>query len=300
MIIDAHFHVGDFRGPGLEGRVPMTWENQLRRLDEEGIDRAIFLPVYNASPEGAPLPMIYREGHGLREQILAARSHADRIIPFGNMDPRWGTNSPETDFFPLLDWFQEMGCRGVGEVTANIPFDDERNVNMFRQLGERGLLVTVESCGFGPGHYGYQDEPGLPHLERLLELCPKTIVIGHGPGFWANIAPVAAPEDMNRYPKGPVAEGGAVLRLLRQFPNLYADLSAGSGWNALTRDRAFGIRFLVEFQDKLLFGTDVCFADAQGRMPQLGYLKALLQEGQLPAAAYEKIVAGNACRLLGL
>jgi predicted TIM-barrel fold metal-dependent hydrolase len=91
-----------------------------------------------------------------------------------------------------------------------------------------------------------------------------------------------------------------VPRLLRQFPNLYADLSAGSGWNALTRDRAFGIRFLVEFQDKLLFGTDVCFADAQGRMPQLGYLKALLQERQLPAAAYEKIVAGNACRLLGL
>ena len=44
--------------------------------------------------------------------------------------------------------------------------------------------------------------------------------------------------------------------IMRQYPNLYADLSAGSGLRALQRDRAFGREFLIEFQDKLLFGRD--------------------------------------------
>ena len=34
-----------------------------------------------------------------------------------------------------------------------------------------------------------------------------------------------------------------------------------------------GVRFLNEFQDKVLFGTDVCFGDAQGRMPHLSMLR---------------------------
>ncbi|NPV07725.1 MAG: amidohydrolase family protein [Anaerolineae bacterium] len=300
MVIDFHLHVGDFRMTGREDRVPMTWENQLARLDEEGIDKAVFLPVYNASPEGCPFPMIYQERCSVRDQVVDAGRYPDRIIPFGNMDPRWGPNRPDTDFGPILDWFQEHGCRGVGEITANVPFDDPRNVNMFRQLGERGMLVTIESAVFGPGHYGYQDDPGLPRLERLLQQAPDTVVIGHGPGFWANIAVVSTVEEMSGYPQGPVAREGAVARLLREYPNLYADTSAQSGWNALTRDPEHGIRFLEEFQDKILFGTDVCFADEQGRMPQLGWLKELRGEGRLSETAFEKIVSGNGLRLLGM
>ncbi|MGI6208087.1 MAG: amidohydrolase family protein [Anaerolineae bacterium] len=300
MIIDFHLHVGDFRMTGREDRVPMTWENQLARLEEEGIDKAVFLPVYNASPEGCPFPMIFDERASVRDQVVDAGRYPDRIIPFGNMDPRWGPNSPSTDFSPILDWFQAHGCRGVGEITANVPFDDPRNVNMFRQLGERGMLVTIESTVFGPGHYGYQDDPGLPHLERLLQLAPDTIVIGHGPGFWANIAEVKTLDEMRGYPKGPVHREGAVARLLREYPNMYADTSAGSGWNALTRDPEYGIRFLEEFQDKILFGTDVCFADEEGRAPQLEYLKRLLAEGHLSQVAFDKIVSGNGLRLLGM
>ncbi len=299
MIIDFHLHVGDFRPTGREDRVPMTWENQIARLDDEGIDRAVFLPVYNASPEGAPFPMVFEDRSSVRDQVVDAGRYPDRIIPFGNMDPRWGPNSDKTDFGPILDWFQEHGCRGVGEITANVPFDDPRNINMFQQLGERGLLVTIESCTFGPGHYGYQDDPGLPRLERLLLEAPETIVIGHGPGFWANMALVRTVEEMSGYPKGPVREEGAVARLLRDYPNMYADTSAGSGWNALTRDPEYGVAFLNEFQDKIIFGTDVCYADEAGRMPHLEYLKRLRTEGKLSPAAFDKIAAGNGLRLLG-
>ncbi|MEZ5278121.1 MAG: amidohydrolase family protein, partial [Opitutaceae bacterium] len=38
--------------------------------------------------------------------------------------------------------------------------------------------------------------------------------------------------------------------------NLYADLSAGSGLNALKRDPAHAAGFLNRFADRLLFGRD--------------------------------------------
>jgi len=105
---------------------------------------------------------------------------------------------------------------------------------------------------------------------------------------------------MDEEVKGPITREGALPRLLRTYPNLYADLSAGSGWNAITRDPAYGIAFLNTFQDKLLFGSDTCFADPSARMPQLPYLKQLLKDKKLSAEAYAKITAGNAQRLLGL
>ena len=100
------------------------------------------------------------------------------------------------------------------------------------------------------------------------------------------------------YPTGPVLEEGAVARLLRRYPNLYCDMSAGSGFGALTRDPAYGIRFLNEFQDRVLFATDVCSAGPKGRMPHLGYLRQLLAEGSLSQAAFDKITYQNALRIL--
>jgi len=60
------------------------------------------------------------------------------------------------------------------------------------------------------------------------------------------------------YPKGPVKSPMRVPYLLKKYSNLYGDLSAGSGFNAISRDPECGYKFLEEFQDKLLFGTDIC------------------------------------------
>lgn len=301
MIFDAHAHIGDFRLALDEPRQPVTWETLIARLDQEGIERAALLPVYNTSPEGAPPAMCLLDARmSVRDQVLDAARYAERIVPFGNLDPRWLRNSPASDFRPLLDWFIAQGCRGIGELTANLPFDDPRVINLFQQCGERGLPVTIESAGFDTGCYGLQDEPGAPRLERLLQAAPETIVIGHGPGFWAEISADLTPADKRGYPGGPIRAEGAVQRLFRRYSNLYADLSAHSGWNALTRDPEYGVVFLNAFADRLLFGSDTCFADEQGRMPQLSYLQRLRAEGRLPEQAYAAIVGGNAQRLLRL
>ena len=58
------------------------------------------------------------------------------------------------------------------------------------------------------------------------------------------------------WPQGPVTPGGRTLELLDSFPNLYGDMSAGSGLNALTRDVDFGRSFVLKYYQRLLFGRD--------------------------------------------
>jgi len=53
-----------------------------------------------------------------------------------------------------------------------------------------------------------------------------------------------------------VTTGGLTDRLLADYPNMYGDLSAGSGLNALTRDEVHAREFLARHQDKLLYGSD--------------------------------------------
>ena len=123
-------------------------------------------------------------------------------------------------------------------------------------------------------------------------------MFGHGPAFWAEMGTLDRPADRGGYPAYPIRAEGAVPRLFRRYPNLYGDLSAGSGCNALARDRAHAARFLNEFQDRLLFGTDLCYATQA--LPLAAFLLALRDDGLLPAAAFDKIARGNAIRLLGL
>ncbi len=297
MIIDVHIHVGDLRTPTEMERIPMTWENLIARLDDEGIDRAVVLPIVH-SPEGIQFPFLFSPQPDLIGQIKAAAQYPDRLIRFGNLDPRMGGNTSRTDFGWILERFVEMGCVGIGEITANLDADDLRVVNMFRQCGQWDLPVLFHGTGPGEGYYGLIDEVGSPKLERLLQQVPDTVVIGHGPGFWAEIGAGLTMENKSGYPEGPITEEGSLPRLLRTYLNLYADISAHSGYNAISRDEPFGVRFLNEFQDKLLFGTDVCFGDAKGRTPHLSYLRRLLAEGKTSQAVFDKITSDNTLRLL--
>jgi len=297
VIIDMHTHIGDLRSPSNMHRKPITIEDLIARLNDEGIVKAVLLP-WPASPDDVQFPGLFQPQPDVISQVRAARRYPERIIPFGNVDPRWGGNSSKTDFSWLFQRFVEMGYVGIGEISANLLYDDPRVVNLFHQCGEWQFPVTIHATGFAEGQYGLIDEPGSPHLLNLVQQSPDTIIIGHGPGFWAQISADVSPADLLGYPKGPVRGEGMIPKLLRDFPNLYADISAGSGYNALTRDPDYGIRFLNEFQDKLIFGTDVCFADEEGRMPHLNYLKERLASGDISQEVFDKITYRNALKVL--
>jgi predicted TIM-barrel fold metal-dependent hydrolase len=309
VIIDFHTHVGDHRSPDRMDRLAVTWKGLIERLDEEGIDKAVVLPS-GVSPESLKAPFLFSPQVDIIAQLKAAREYQDRVIPFGNLDPRMGClgnlephqveNPPEADFSWLLARFRELGCVGIGEITANISVDDPRVISLFRQCGEFGLPVLFHCTGSGAGVYGLYDEVGLPRLERLLQAVPDTTVIGHAPGFWAEIEGDITAEKKFIYPTGLIQREGSLSRLLRSYPNLYADISANSGFNAISRDKAFGVDFLTEFQDKVLFGTDVCFGDPDGRMPHLGYLRSLLEEKQITPKVFAKITGENALNILKL
>jgi predicted TIM-barrel fold metal-dependent hydrolase len=78
------------------------------------------------------------------------------------------------------------------------------------------------------------------------------------------------------------------MPLFDKFPNLWADLSAGSGHTALSRDPAHAVKFLTRYADRLLFGRDYYGTE----------LHTFLQSQSLPADVVEKIYHRNAERLV--
>jgi len=65
-------------------------------------------------------------------------------------------------------------------------------------------------------------------------------------------------------PSGKVKRGGVTDKLLSDYPNLFGDLSANSGNNALSRDPEFTEGFLRRHEDKLIFGSDCSCIDGKG------------------------------------
>jgi predicted TIM-barrel fold metal-dependent hydrolase len=103
---------------------------------------------------------------------------------------------------------------------------------------------------------------GFKDFEAVLKSYPKTRFIGHADAFWANVSADYANE--SAYPTGKVKRGGVTDKLLGDYPNLFGDLAANSGNNALSRDPEFTEGFLKRHEAKLIFGSDCACADGKG------------------------------------
>ena len=104
---------------------------------------------------------------------------------------------------------------------------------------------------------------GFERFHKMLEKFPRVKFLGHAQTWWANIDRNHTDQSV-LYPKGPVTSGGLTDRYLSDYSNMYGDLSAGSGLNALTRDENFARDFLTRHRDKLLFGSDCNDRDGGG------------------------------------
>lgn len=287
--IDIHVHArkkpGQLRG-GKQSYI--TPQQLIKRYDEIGIEKGVLLPGVN--------PECSVQIQSNEEVIEIAEIYPDRFIPFCNIDPRAVSNSPDAPLEDLLNYYREVGCKGVGEVAANLPFLHPLVQNLFKHVQKAGFPLIFHIAPQIGGAYGLYDDPGLPQLERSLQLFPNLKFLGHSQPFWAEIGRLETPADRYGYPRYPIHEEGVVPKLMRRYPNLYGDLSAYSGYNALARDSEYAIRFLTEFQDRLLFGTDIVLPDTP--TPLAEFLLKLLNEGQISEKIFRKIARENALKLL--
>ncbi len=291
MYIDVHVHTRKIPGPPRRGKQAYaTPEQLLERYDSIGVESAVLLPGVN--PECAYVPQS-------NEEIMEiCQKYPGRFIPFFNIDPRAMSNSPDAPLDEIMQYYKSQGYKGIGEVCANLPFEHPLVKNLFRHAEAVGLPLTFHIAAQIGGIYGLYDDPGLPQLERSLQEFPGLRFLAHSQSFWAEMAPLEKARDRYGYPKYPVKEEGVVPKLLRRYPNLLGDLSAGSGHNALARDEKYAINFLNEFQDKLFFGTDICAPDTP--TPLADFLLRLKDEGKISAAVFAKVARENAQKLFDL
>ena len=271
MLIDFHVHLADTVPvpPGL--RLEVSVHQLVDRMNREGIDKTVLLPL--ESPEAI-------SGYYLtRDALRDWQTYPERLIPFVSIDPRM------PNMKDLVKLYEDRGCVGFGELKNGLAFDDPLNKAIYRESHERGWALVFHSdpalCW---------DEVGLPRLEACLREFPDCKFCGHGPGFWAAIS--ADDERAGGYPTGPVQPGGAVDRLMEQYDNLYGEISAGSGYNALTRDPQFTEGFIARHWERLLFGTDLMFCGQE--LPQVRWLR---EEAPVTEEQREAIGGGNARRL---
>ena len=275
--VDMHTHLGTVWNTGQE----LTAEELLRWMDAADIAQAIVLPLVSPESSSYPISSDY--------VLTQTKPHRDRLIPFCSVDPRTSYAGGHEGLVKMLRRYVDAGARGFGEHKPGVAIDDPRNMALYAGCAELKLPVL-----FHLDNQRNMDAPGLPGLERVLQANPTIPFIGHGPGWWASIGGGVTVADLAGYPRGDVAPGGAIDRLMDKYPNLYGDLSAGSGAGAISRDAKFGRAFLVRRQDRLMFGTD--FLAPGQNVPQL----ELFAKIELPTDAAAKIFRDNARRLLGL
>ena len=292
--VDIHAHCMEERIPDVyeKGIQPVcTPEKLLAEYDRRGVEKGVILSLCN--PENFV-------GGMTTEQILRiCAAHPDRFIPAVGMDPRAFGNDAFADFTPYFRHYREKGCRVCGEVCANLHFLDPRMQNYFRCCEEAGLPLTFHLSTNRDWQYGLIDEKGLPELEICLQRFPKLRFFGHSQSFWCEIGSCGTWDERTGSPSGPVTEG-RVAKLMRKYPNLYADISAGSGCNALKRDLDYAGRFLTEFQDRVMFGMDICAPDWACYLKHDDVMKELLRTRRITAEVYRKVCRLNQIRELGL
>jgi len=285
MIIDAHNHP-DWHGHNLD--------RFIQNMDKYGIVKTWLLTWECPSDEYDPQnirvipPVSVHNGPISFERCLSYIERAPgRFIPGYAPDPR------RPDSIDKLNAAIEIyGVKVYGELKLRMMYDNPDALRMYRFCGQRGLPVIVHidyefDTGTKYPRPNYWYGGGIEAFERAIKACPETIFLGHAPGFWAHIS---GDDQYNKlpYPKGNILPGGILVNMMRECPNLYCDISAGSGHNALSRDLKFTVEFLHEFQDRVLYARDYFDNIHQELLNGLG----------LPGSILEKIYSGNALKLL--
>ncbi|HOJ10291.1 MAG TPA: amidohydrolase family protein [Clostridiales bacterium] len=290
--IDIHAHSIRIKGINFyKSKITLATPDEVAEVYARiGVEKGILLPLINTECGGRM--------QGNEDAIEIVEQYPDLFYWFCNIDPRMGLNSTKTDLSFYLEYYKERGAKGVGEIGVNMYFDDPFMENLFYHCQKNQMPILFHSSTCIGGIYGLADEVGLPRLEKELGKFPDLAFIGHAPPFWSHISNDLTAENWGNwyYPNTKVIPDGRLAKLMRKYPNLYGDISAGSGSNAMLRDPEFSYDFIEEFQDQLLYGTDISSNKFNLKISE--WLDEAVQNGKISYKAYEKVSRLNALKLL--
>ena len=191
-----------------------------------------------------------------------------------------------------IERYLKLGARAIAEQKFGVECDSPEMQRIYQLAQDRGVPVLMH-WQFEMYNYGFE------RFHRMLEKYPKVNFIGHAQTWWANIDRNHADQKV-LYPKGPVTPGGLTDRYLADYPNMYGDLSAGSGLGALTRDEGFARDFVARHQDKLLFGSDCPDSDPGGPKCLGAQIIAAVRRLSPDRSIERKLLHDNARRIFRL
>lgn len=211
--------------------------------------------------------------------------HPKSFVRFANEVP----GLPDTQ--AVLERTLREGAVGIGEQKFRLPCDSKPMRRIFDIAKEFDVPVLM--------HFEHEMyNTGFERFHKILEKYPTVNFIGHAQTWWGNID--KNHEQSVMYPSTLVTPGGWTDRYLSDYPNMYGDLSAGSGRNSMARDEDHARGFLDRHQDRLLFGSDCSDSIGQGD-ECIGYRTLGLLDRLVPDPAVRgKILSGNARKLLRL
>ena len=265
-IIDIHQHTH------YSGR---SDEELIRHQREMGVTTTILLPA--GSKYG-----LAADAWGNDSVVAIARRLPKQYYFFANELP----DIPETR--PVLEKYLKMGALGIGE--QKFPVDiDSKYIELVAKIAEEHRVPVLLHFEFKKYNLG------IENYHKVIARYPKVNFIGHAQTWWANIDKNC--DQAKLYPPGPVTPGGITDRLLSDYPNVWGDMSAGSGLNSMTRDEDQAREFLKRHQDRLLFGSD-CNDRQAGSPTCLGVkIIAAIRKLSPDKKVERKILYDNASRL---
>ncbi|MEQ8880946.1 MAG: amidohydrolase family protein [Cyclobacteriaceae bacterium] len=252
-IIDIHQHTNYL------GR---TAEQLLTHQRAMGITHTILLPSGRALQDRASTN--YGESNGLEAQVepneaayQMAKQYPGEFYFGANEVP----DIPKTT--KTIEKYLKKGGVVIGEQKFNVESDSPEMQKIYELAKEYDVPVLMH---WQHGRFNH----GLDRFHKMLEKYPDVNFIGHAQTWWGNIDKNHTDQTV-MYPKGKVTPGGITDRLLSDYPNMFGDLSAGSGLNSMKRDEEHAKGFLQRHQDKLLYGSDCADLDGLDHTKCQGY-----------------------------
>ncbi len=212
------------------------------------------------------------------------REYPQEVVTFCNVDPE------REDAVQALREQLEKGALGIGEQKFEVDADSVPMRRVYDVAREYGVPVLL--------HFGSRHNHGLDRFHKILKQYPQVNFLGHAGTWWANIS-------RDGKGAGRVLKGGLSDKLLADYPNMFGDLSAGSGLNALSRDPDFAADFVARHSRKLLWGSDCYCHDGKGATYPRGYCIAQrslerLREYLPDPLMLRRITYDNGARMLRL